>query len=76
MITVSAYLLGMGFAGSFIGRRWMGLVDIFLHRLFKRDVTLSQYLYWKYFAGIDNPPRPKSVVKAKGLKKKILEMLM
>ena len=68
LFMIVVYLLGMAFAGSFIGRRWMGSVDIFLHKLLKRKITLNQYLYWRYFTGIDNPPKP-DMVERKGLSK-------
>ncbi len=58
---VIGYLLGMAFAGSFIGRKYMGTVDIMLHKLFKRKVTLAQYLYWRYFCGIEKPPKPEEI---------------
>jgi len=58
------YLLGLAFAGSFLGRKYMGYVDILLHRLFRRKITLAQYLYWKYFCGIANPPKPGSMKRA------------
>ncbi|MEM3019306.1 MAG: hypothetical protein QXO92_03535 [Candidatus Bathyarchaeia archaeon] len=51
-LTVLAYLLGLAFAGSFLGRRFMGYMDICLHRLFRRRITWTQYLYWRYFCGI------------------------
>ncbi|MBS7609312.1 hypothetical protein KEJ36_00865 [Candidatus Bathyarchaeota archaeon] len=51
-LTVLAYLLGLAFAGSFLGRRFMGYSDIYLHRLFRRRVTWTHYLYWRYFCGI------------------------
>ena len=52
IIAVCGYLLGMAFAGSFLGRKWMGTVDVALHRLLKREVTTGKYLYWKHFCGI------------------------
>lgn len=58
---IIGYLLGMAFAGSFIGRKYMGTVDIMLHRVFRRKITLAQYLYWKYFCGIEKPPKPEDV---------------
>ncbi|UCH57522.1 MAG: hypothetical protein JSV18_00965 [Candidatus Bathyarchaeota archaeon] len=72
LIAVIGYLLGMAFAGSFLGRKWMGTVDVFLHKAFKREVTVGKYLYWKHFCGINNPPKPP------GLKKpsKLTEMLL
>ena len=48
-VALVGYLLGMAFAGSFLGRKWIGTVDIALHRLFKRKITTGKYLYWKYF---------------------------
>lgn len=71
-----AYLLGMAFAGSFLGRRWMGTVDIFLHRIFKIEITMRQYFYWKYITGIADPPKPKAFVKAKGMEKLLLKLIM
>jgi len=47
-IAIISYLLGMAFAGSFLGRKWMGTVDVFLHKVFKREVTASKYLYLKH----------------------------
>ncbi|MEM3545639.1 MAG: hypothetical protein QXU47_09015 [Candidatus Bathyarchaeia archaeon] len=58
---IIGYLLGMAFAGSFIGRKYMGTVDIMLHRLFRRRITLAQYLYWRYFCGIEKPPKPEEI---------------
>lgn len=75
-LTVAAYLLGVAFAGSFIGRKWMGTFDIFLHKLFRRKVTVAQYLYWKYFAGIENPPKPKKMEEANWLEKLALRYLL
>ncbi len=60
---ICSYLLGMAFAGSFIGRKWMGTVDVFLHKLFKKEVTTSKYLVWKHFYCIDDPPKPPSLMK-------------
>jgi len=65
IMAVCAYLLGMAFAGSFLGRKWMGTVDIALHRLLKREVTVGKYLYWKHFCNISNPPVPKNLKKPK-----------
>lgn len=76
VLTVTAYLLGMAFAGSFIGRKWMGTFDIFLHKVFRREVTVSQYLYWKYFAGIENPPKPKNMEKISWLEKTVLKYIL
>ena len=75
LIMAAAYLLGVAFAGSFIGRKWMGTVDIFLHRLFKIEVTMRQYFYWKYITGIADPPKPKSFEKMKGVEKFFLKMI-
>ena len=61
LIAVVSYLLGMAFAGSFLGRAWMGTVDVFLHKMFKREVTIGKYLYWKHFCCLNNPPKPKSL---------------
>jgi hypothetical protein len=61
LMAICGYLLGMAFAGSFLGRKWMGTVDIALHRLFKREVTLGKYLYWKHFCNISTPPKPPSL---------------
>jgi len=63
LIAICSYLLGMAFAGSFLGRKWMGTVDVFLHKLFKKEVTMSKYLVWKHFYCIDDPPKPPSLVK-------------
>lgn len=67
LLYVCTYLLGMAFAGSFLGRRWMGTVDVFLHRTFKLEVTIGKYLYWKHFCNIPNPPKPKGMQKPAGL---------
>jgi hypothetical protein len=67
LLYVCTYLLGMGFAGSFLGRRWMGTVDVFLHRTFKLEVTMGKYLYWKHFCNIPNPPKPKVMQQPTGL---------
>ena len=72
---IIAYLLGMAFAGSFIGRKWMGLVDITLHKLLQRKVKLTQYLYWKYFCGIENPPKPEGLKKTDRLVQRIMGLL-
>jgi len=72
---VAAYLLGMAFAGSFLGRRWMGTVDIFLHRLFRIEITMRQYFYWRYVMGIANPPKPKAFKRAEGMEKILLNLL-
>ena len=63
LIAIGSYLLGMAFAGSFIGRKWMGSVDVYLHKLLKKDVTMSKYLVWKHFYCINDPPKPRSLVK-------------
>jgi hypothetical protein len=62
LMAVGGYLLGIAFAGSFIGRKWMGTVDVFLHKVFKKEVTTSKYLVWKHFYCIDDPPKPKNLV--------------
>ncbi len=72
---VGAYLLGVAFAGSFIGRKWMGTVDIFLHKLFRIEITMRQYFYWKYITGIADPPKPKAFKKAQGMEKLLLGLL-
>lgn len=72
---VVAYLLGVAFAGSFLGRRWMGTVDIFLHRIFKIEITARQYFYWKYITGIADPPKPKTFKTVKGLEKLFLSLI-
>lgn len=76
LFIIVLYLIGMAFAGSFIGRRWMGSVDIFLHKLLKRKITLNQYLYWKYFTGINDPPKPTEIKKRKGVSKILLDLLI
>ena len=76
MIAVCGYLLGMAFAGSFLGRRWMGTVDISLHKLFKIKVTTGKYLYWKHFCGINNPPRPPNLKKPSKLSDIFLSRLL
>ena len=75
-VAVVGYLMGMAFAGSFLGRRWMGTVDIALHRLFKRKIRIGNYLYWKYFCGIENPPRPENLQNPGGFKDKILSRFL
>jgi hypothetical protein len=60
-LIIIGYLLGMAFAGSFIGRKYMRTVDIMLHKVFRRKVTLAQYLYWRYFCGIEKPPKPEGI---------------
>ncbi|MFP3951197.1 MAG: hypothetical protein ACLFVP_03525 [Candidatus Bathyarchaeia archaeon] len=69
---VIGYLLGMAFAGSFLGRKWMGFVDILLHKLFKREVTLTKFLYWKHFCNIHDPPRPKNLRQPNGFGRMLL----
>jgi hypothetical protein len=71
-ITILAYLLGMAFAGSFLGRKWMGAVDIFLHKVFRREVTIGKYLYWKHFCNINAPPKPLCLVKPKNFTERFL----
>ena len=63
LIAVVSYLLGMAFAGSFLGRKWMGSVDIVLHKVLKREITVGKYLYWKHFCNINKPPKPPKLVK-------------
>jgi len=67
LLAIATYLLGMAFAGSFLGRAWMGTVDIFLHKTLKIEVTVGKYFYWKYFCNIKNPPKPKNFERPKGL---------
>ena len=76
LIAVCSYLLGMAFAGSFLGRKWMGTVDVFLHRVFNRKVTASKYLYWKHFCGLSNPPKPKNLLNPSKLTEMILAKLI
>ncbi len=76
LIAIGSYLLGMAFAGSFIGRKWMGTVDVFLHKLLKKEVTMSKYLVWKHFYCIDDPPKPLSLVKPVKLSEIILAKLI
>jgi hypothetical protein len=73
---VAAYLIGMAFAGSFLGRKWMGTVDVFLHRVLKREVTLGKYLYWKHFCNIGDPPKPPSLTKPDKLRDIIISKLL
>ena len=61
LLAVTTYLMGMAFAGSFLGRKWMGLTDIFLHKILKREVTLGKYLYWRHFCNIIEPPKGESL---------------
>ena len=63
----STYLLTMAFAGSFLGRAWMGNVDVFLHKVLKIEVTVGKYFYWKYFCNVANPPKPANLEKPKNL---------
>jgi hypothetical protein len=67
LLYVCTYLLGMAFAGSFLGRAWMGTVDVFLHKILHIEVTVGKYFYWKYFCNIKNPPKPKNLMQPKGL---------
>jgi hypothetical protein len=76
LIAVCGYLLGMAFAGSFLGRKWMGTVDVTLHRLFKREVTLGKYLYWKHFCNINDPPKPPTIEHPRTLNDRILSNLL
>ncbi len=73
---VAAYLIGMAFAGSFLGRKWMGTVDVFLHRILKREVTLGKYLYWKHFCNIGDPPKPPSLAKPDKLRDILISKLL
>lgn len=75
-VALVGYLLGMAFAGSFLGRKWIGTVDIALHRLFKRKITTGKYLYWKYFCGMENPPRPQNLEKPSSFTEKILSKFL
>jgi hypothetical protein len=72
LMAVCGYLLGMAFAGSFLGRKWMGTVDVFLHKLLKRDVTTAKYLYWRYFCSLNNPPMPKNLKYPRNLTDKLV----
>lgn len=76
LITVAAYLIGMAFAGSFLGRKWMGTVDVALHRLLKREVTVGKYVYWKHFCNIVDPPMPRSLRKPDRLRDVLLSKLL
>lgn len=71
-VAVVGYLMGIAFAGSFLGRKWMGIVDVSLHKLFKRKITASKYLYWKHFCGIENPPIPKNLKNPKSFTDRII----
>ena len=76
LIAICGYLLGIAFAGSFIGRMWMGTVDIYLHKVFKREVTVGKYLYWKYYCTIENPPKPPNMKNPVKLSEIILAKLI
>lgn len=76
LITVAAYLIGMAFAGSFLGRKWMGTVDVALHRLLKREITVGKYVYWKHFCNIHDPPMPRSLRKPDRLRDVLLSKLL
>ncbi len=76
ILAVTGYLLGMAFAGSFLGRKWMGTVDVALHRVFRRRVTTGKYLYWKFFCNIENPPRPKNLERPEKLSDRVLARLL
>lgn len=67
LLAIATYLLGMAFAGSFLGRAWMGNVDVFLHKVLKMEVTVGKFFYWKYFCNIRDPPKPKNLAQPKGL---------
>ena len=67
LLAIVTYLLGMAFAGSFLGRAWMGNVDVFLHKVLKMEVTVGKYFYWKYFCNIRDPPKPKNLEKPRNL---------
>ena len=75
-IAVVGYLLGMAFAGSFLGRKWMGTVDIALHRLLKRKITTGKYLYWKHFCGIEDPPMPENMRNPRSLREKLVSRFL
>lgn len=72
VVAVIGYLLGMAFAGSFLGRKWMGIVDVSFHKLFNRKITASKYLYWKHFCGLENPPMPENLKNPRSLTDRIL----
>ena len=76
IVAVIGYLMGMAFAGSFLGRKWMGTFDIGLHKLFRREITTGKYLYWKHFCGIRGPPKPDKLVKPKKLGDILLSKLI
>ncbi|MCW4048456.1 MAG: hypothetical protein NWE89_01835 [Candidatus Bathyarchaeota archaeon] len=67
LLAIFTYLLGMAFAGSFLGRRWMGTVDVFLHKVLKMEVTIGKYLYWKHFCNVPDPPKPEQMQRPTGL---------
>ena len=67
LLAIATYLLGMAFAGSFLGRAWMGNVDVFLHKTLNMEVTVGKYFYWKYFCNIRDPPKPKNLEKPRNL---------
>jgi hypothetical protein len=67
LLAIATYLLGMAFAGSFLGRAWMGTVDVFLHKTFHMEITVGKYFYWKYFCNIKDPPKPKNLERPRGL---------
>ena len=67
LITFATYLMTMAFAGSFLGRAWMGNVDVLLHKILKIEVTAGKYVYWKYFCNVTNPPKPANLEKPKNL---------
>ena len=71
-LAVAAYLMGMAFAGSFLGRKWMGTVDVFLHRVLKREVTMGKYLYWKHFCNMNDPPKPLCLIRPKNFTERYL----
>ncbi len=67
LLTFATYLMTMAFAGSFLGRAWMGNVDVLLHKILKIEVTVGKYVYWKYFCNVSNPPKPENLEKPKNL---------
>lgn len=76
LLAIATYLLGMAFAGSFLGRAWMGNVDVFLHKLLGLEVTVGKYFYWKYFCAVKNPPKPKKLEKPRNLADQIICRLL
>jgi len=76
LLTVLTYLLTMAFTGSVLGRTWMGSVDIFLHKIFKIEVTMGKYAYWKYFCTIADPPKPEHLEKPKKLTDQLICKLL